>query len=74
MPAPIAAAASSSVAPALVTAGASLVGGLMSAKQEKRRRKQEAKLRAAEIEHDTGKQKQKALSDIIGNFRAALVR
>ena len=74
MAAPLVAAAGSPLAAAGITAGASLVGGLISAKQRRKQRKQDAEMKAAEIEQETGKQKQKALSDIVGNFRSALIR
>ena len=62
------------LAAAGITAGASLVSGLISARQRKKER-QEAKrqAKAAGIT-ETGKQKQKVLSDLIGNLRASLVR
>ena len=57
-----------------ISAGASLVGGLISAKQRKKERKAAARIAEAGEISKAGREKQKALSGIIESFRASLIR
>lgn len=57
-------------------AGAAAAGGvassLIQARQAKKKRKQEAKLKQADIISSTGRAQSEAISGVIGNIRAIL--
>lgn len=52
-------------------AGVSLVTGLIKAKQERKRRKAEARAKVGEAVTRAGEKKGEAIQNIIGNLRAA---
>lgn len=57
---------------AAASAGASVASSLIQAKQDKKKRKQEAKLKQSEIISNTGRAQSDAISGIIGNLRSIL--